>query len=221
MSRISVVFSTIFLMSLFACSSDVAQPESHAEAASTALSAEEPLASPQPTTAVLPAGTALRVRLAKRLSTRTNQSGDEFETLLDEDLVVDGTVVVPVGSKVTGKLLNVVEPGKVKGRAQMTLLLTQIQVGEGSYRIESNRTTIRAEGTRRQDAKVIGGATGVGALIGAIAGGKKGAAIGAATGGGAGTATVLMTKGKEVNLEPEREMSFRLQKELEVKLLAG
>ena len=59
MSRISVVFSTIFLMSLFACSSDVAQPESQAQATSTALSTEKPLTSPQPTTAVLPAGTAL------------------------------------------------------------------------------------------------------------------------------------------------------------------
>ena len=86
--------------------------------------------------------------------------------------------------------------------------------------MQTDPIPIQAEGTKGRDTAVIGGAAGVGALIGGIVGGKKGAAIGAATGGGAGTAGVLMTKGKEVELSPEQQFSFRLQQDLEVKLSA-
>lgn len=54
------------------------------------------------------------------------------------------------------------------------------------------------------------GGAGVGAAIGAIAGGKKGAAIGAATGGGAGTGVVLATKGQEIHYGPETRLNFTL-----------
>ena len=48
----------------------------------------------------------------------------------------------------------------------------------------------------------------MGALLGGIIAGKKGVAVGAAVGGGAGTATVLTTKGKEVEFEPEHKFDF-------------
>src|SRR5438045_2774508 len=49
---------------------------------------------------------------------------------------------------------------------------------------------------RGRNVAFIGGGAGLGAAIGAIAGGGKGAAIGALAGGGAGTATAAAT-GKE------------------------
>ena len=51
-------------------------------------------------------------------------------------------------------------------------------------------------------------------VIGGIAGGGKGAAIGAAVGGGAGTAGVLLTKGKEVEFPAETKFEFELQKDV-------
>ena len=128
--------------------------------------------------------------------------------------------MIPRGSTVTGRLLEVKGSAKVKGRAEMTLVLTEIAVGEEQYPVQTDPIPIQAEATKGRDTAVIGGAAGVGALIGGIVGGKKGAAIGAATGGGAGTAGVLMTKGKEVELSPEQQFSFRLQQDLEVKLSA-
>ena len=55
--------------------------------------------------------------------------------------------------------------------------------------------------------------------MGGIIGGKKGVAVGAAVGGGAGTATVLTTKGKEVEFQPEHKFSFSLSREVEATLL--
>ena len=56
-----------------------------------------------------------------------------------------------------------------------------------------------------------------GALIGAVAGGKKGAAIGAAVGGGAGTAVVLDTRGKEVGIGRGAALTLRLAAPVVVK----
>jgi outer membrane lipoprotein SlyB len=64
------------------------------------------------------------------------------------------------------------------------------------------------------DARNVGIAAGIGAIIGAIAGGKKGAAVGATIGGGAQTARVLTSRGEAAEIEKERLLSFRLEKEL-------
>ena len=173
---------------------------------------------PKPTTAVLPEGTVVDVRLDQRLSSGTNQIGDTFDAILDRDLIVDGQMLAPKGSRVTGKVTDVIGSGKVKGLAHMTLALTAIKVGEDRYPINTSTISVEAENTKARDAKTIGAGAAIGAAIGAIAGGKKGAAIGGAVGGGAGTAGVLATKGKEVEFEPEHKFSFRLEKEVPMKI---
>ena len=226
MRQLLLIFSMALLVSLSACS-PATQPEAEREAGAAAegtadqQSTEvEPPAPTEPKTAVVVAGTVLEVRLTRGISSGTNRTGDVFESLLERDLTIDGTIVVPRGSTVTGRLLDVKGSAKVKGRAEMTLVLTEIGVGEEQYPVQTDKIRIQAEGTKGRDTAVIGGAAGVGALIGGIVGGKKGAAIGAATGGGAGTAGVLMTKGKEVEFGPEQQFAFRLQQDLEVRLSA-
>ena len=204
-----------------------AQPETAAAASPPAEQPEvfesepvavEPPPTPEPETIRVPVGTALAVRLAEPISTRTNKAGDSLVAILDQDLVVDGKVVFPEGTKAYGRLLAVEGSGRVEGRAEMTITLTELRVREETYQVETGNITIQAEGTGGRDAKVIGGAAGVGALLGGIIGGKKGAAVGAAVGGGAGTATVLTTKGKEVEFQPEHKFSFSLSREVEATL---
>ena len=204
------------------------QPEASATTAAPAVdiqeeappevAALEPSPPPQPATVIVPQGTVLDVRLAEPLSTKTNKNGDELVALLDKDLVVNGKVVFPEGSKAYGTLLAVKSSGRVEGLAEMTLTLTEIHLGQDIYQVGTSSITIKAESTKGRDAKVIGGAAGVGALVGGIIGGKKGAAVGAAVGGGAGTASVLTSTGQEVEFEPEHQFSFNLSREVEVKI---
>jgi hypothetical protein len=182
------------------------------------VAATAPVTPPQPTTAVLPEGTVIDVRLSQRLSSAINQVGDTFDAILDRDLIVDGKMLAPKGSRVTGKVSDVAASGKVQGLAHMTLVLTAIKVGEDRYPITTSTISVEAENTKARDAKTIGAGAAIGAVIGAIAGGKKGAAIGGAVGGGAGTAGVLVTKGKEVEFEPEHQFSFRLEKDVDMKI---
>ncbi len=179
---------------------------------------ELPPPPPEPVVVQVPAGAVLEVRLAESLSTSSNESGDRFETILDQDLIVGGEVVARQGTLVRGRLLESIESGKVKGRARMELTLTHIDLGGEQRLIRTNSIALEAEGTQSRDAKVIGGAAAVGAVIGAIAGGRKGAAIGGATGGGAGTAGVLLTRGKEVELNKEQLFSFRIEEPFEVRI---
>ena len=178
----------------------------------------EPSPPPQPATVIVPEGTVLEVRLSEPLSTKTNKNGDEVVALLDKDLVVDGKIVFPEGSKTYGTLLAVKASGRVEGLAEMTLTLTEIHLGQDIYQVGTSAITIQAEATKGDDAKLIGGAAGVGALVGGLIGGKKGAAVGAAVGGGAGTAKVLTSTGQEVEFEAEHKFSFNLSREVEVKL---
>ena len=178
----------------------------------------EPLPSPKPVATRVPVGTVLEIRLAEPMSTRTHKAGDEFAAILDQDVVVDGKVVFPEGTKAYGALLAAEESGRVEGRAEMTITLTELRLREELLGVKTGNITIQAEGTQGRDAKVIGGAAGVGALLGGIIGGKKGAAVGAAVGGGAGTATVLTTRGKEVEFQSEHKFSFSLSREVEVTL---
>ena len=66
----------------------------------------------------------------------------------------------------------------------------------------------------------IGAPAAGGAIIGAIAGGKKGALIGTAVGGGAGTGVVLSTRGKEVGLAKGAAITLKLVEPLTVRIRA-
>ena len=164
----------------------------------------------------LPAGTAIEIRLSHSLDTETAADGDQFEGTLDANLTVAGKTAAPAGSLVKGTVYHAKQSGKVKGRAELGLELTDLVVGEPTYKIATSRWFRQAESTKKHDAAWVGGGAAAGAIIGAIAGGKKGAAIGAAAGGGAGTAKVIATRGKEVELAAESKLTFRLKEPVAV-----
>jgi hypothetical protein len=177
-----------------------------------------PYTPPAPRYAVIPSGTIVAIRLQDPLDTAVNKPGDSFRGLLEKDLVIDGSVVAPRGAVLVGKLPQAERSGRVEGRAQMTLELTQIRIGEQSYPIQTNILSFQAESTMKSDAAKVGIGAGLGAVIGAIAGGGKGAAIGAAVGGGAGGATVMATRGKELKFDAEHRFNFTIQRDVQVKL---
>lgn len=221
----------ILLVGLAGCSNQGASDATDKSAASTAATAptvadkakkdetkggliDTLLGRPQMLT--VPAGTTLPIRLATGLSTETSGEGDRFEGTLDRAITIDGKVVAPAGSGVAGRVYHSKPSGKVKGRAELGLTLTALVVDGKTYAIDTNNWFRQAPGTKKKDAAIIGGAAGVGGLVGAIAGGKKGAAIGAAVGGGGGTGVVVATKGKPVALGSEARLTFRLQKPIEL-----
>ena len=166
---------------------------------------------------VIPAGTHFRIALIDAVSSDKSRPGDSFMASLAEPIVVDGKTVLEKGTRVQGRVVDAKESGRVKGRASIELLLTEIVRDNGkSLSISTKPYRAVAESTKKRDAAIIGGGAGLGAAIGAIAGGGKGALVGAAIGGGAGTGTVLATKGKEIHYSPETRIPFVLANSVEI-----
>jgi len=167
----------------------------------------------------IPAGTQLRVRLDNSVGSDLSRVEDTVRGHLVSPVVIDGRTVLTSGTPLTGAVTQAVRSGKVKGRARLGLRFHSLTAADRErYRISTRPWTAVAPATKTADAEKIGIPAAGGALIGALAGGKKGAAIGAAAGGGAGTAVVLSTRGKEVRLGPGAIVLVRLSEPLTVRV---
>jgi len=165
----------------------------------------------------VPAGTALSVRLERGIDTGKTTAGTPFEGTLVAPLVVEGVEVVPARSKVTGKVTNVVSSGRLKRPAELALELQSLTLPGGeSVEVAAAPWSMKGKSHKKRNIGLIGGGAGLGAAIGAIAGGGKGAAIGAAAGGGAGTAAAFATGKDEIRLAPETKLTFKLTSPLQV-----
>jgi hypothetical protein len=171
----------------------------------------------------IPAGTQLPITLDTSIGSDTSRVEQAVTAHLTRPIVIHGDTVLPAGSRVNGVVTDATRSGRVKGRAHVALRFDSIvpagAAGEGTrYRMETTAVGRTAAAQKKRDAMEIGGATAGGALIGAIAGGKKGALIGGAVGGGAGTGVVLSQRGKEVRLPKGTPLTLKLSEPLTVKV---
>jgi hypothetical protein len=208
----SVVFVLLISMVVGGCTT--ASTSTTNETSSTNSANNE--AASEPRRVTVPSGTYLRIVLKDGVSTEKSSPGDQFNATLTEGVMVNGHTIFLKGSTVHGRVVDVQEPGRVKGLATLKLVLTSVELNGKAVPIETQTYIGIARNTKKRDAAVIGGAAGVGAAIGAIAGGGKGAAEGAAIGGGAGAGTVLVTKGEQLHYPPETRLRFTLSSPVEV-----
>ena len=164
----------------------------------------------------LPAGTPLKVRVAERIHSGISQVGDTFLLSFNEALVVQGRTIAAEGSEVVGKVTQVEEAGRVKGRAEIEFTLIQFDSGKNTYAIATDTYYFQAQSTQKRDAATIGGGAGIGAVVGGLIGGKKGAIIGAGAGGAAGTVVVLATQGNDIESPFGALFSFLLRQDVEI-----
>jgi len=166
--------------------------------------------------AVVPAGTALTVRLGETLSSKTSQDGQSFTGTLVNPVEGGGATVIPAGSSVSGTVVSAKSAGRFKGESLLTLRLDTITVKGTQRTIQTSTVSSGQKGKGKRTATMIGGGAGAGALIGGIAGGGKGAAIGALVGGGAGTAGAGLTGNRDVSFGAESAVTFKLSAPLEI-----
>jgi hypothetical protein len=156
-------------------------------------------------------GTVVAVRVSRALSTTRNGAGDTFDAILDEPVVVSDRAVLPRGTRFHGHVTRSAPSGRLEGRAVLGVRLDAFTVNGRRYPITTSINTRTSEAHKKRNIQVIGGSTGVGALIGGLAGGGKGAAIGAAVGAGAGTGAAAATGKKNVGIAAETLLRFSLK----------
>ncbi len=182
--------------------------------------AQAPQAAPLPAGPAqftIPAGTWITARVNDVLSSEYNQAGDAFTATLAQPLVVNGLVVARRGQTIGGRVSDVQKSGRVKGLSRLGVELTELTLVDGQQ-VPMHTQFVERQGNSSvgRDVGTIGTTTGLGAAIGAIAGGGLGAGIGALAGAAVGTTGVLATRGRETVLYPETAITFRLMEPLMV-----
>jgi hypothetical protein len=168
---------------------------------------------------VIPANTAIQIRINDPLTTKTAKANDEFHGTVAAAVQAGGVIVIPNGTPVLGRVVKAKPVGHFVGGAEMTLELTTIRLpqpdGKGQdVAIVTEYLSSDGKGRGSNTAEKVGVGAGGGAVIGALAGGGTGAAIGAGAGAGLGLAANAVSSGDQIVLKPETMLRFQIQNPL-------
>ena len=166
----------------------------------------------------IPKGAHALLRLVNSVSTRTAREGDYVYLRTASPIVDGGAILVPVDSYVHGVVTQSRRSGRVKGVAELGIRIETLTMPGGKViRMTPSLASVDAEGSDQKvvgkegqvkqgtshgaDAERIVGPSVMGAAVGGIADRNwTGAGIGGGVGSALGLATVLLTRGREVEL---------------------
>jgi hypothetical protein len=132
-----------------------------------------PAPSPTPTPEVtVPAGTELEVRMQNSLSSATASAGENFEAVLQEPLVINGEVIAPDGTDVIGRVVAVCRSGRLHQPGYLRITLISLNLKGQQTPLSTSSFFVQGASHKKRNWERIGGATGA-----ALATGKKDIAI--------------------------------------------
>jgi hypothetical protein len=177
-------------------------------------------------TFTIPSGTTIHCRLTQAISTKLNYQGDQFAATVTEPYVVNGEQIIPVGSTITGRIADLMRPGRIRGVGEMRLAPEQITFPDGrttqfnavlltaygadGVKVDSMEGLVKGPSSRMHDIKEVGLGMGGGGFLGTILGGVHGTLIGGIIGGGAALADTLRKRGQDLTLPTGTELNYQL-----------
>ncbi len=178
----------------------------------------------------LPAGTALKIKLDRTLSTFSNKTGDAFSGRVIEAVTLGGKTVIPIGATVQGQLTKVKEPRRIAGKPTIGIRPQAVVLPNGErYMLDATLvdTNLRGgadvneegqfkgAGHDRKDLTEIAAGTGGGMLAGGLIGGGPGVLVGGSVGAGASVVhwftrhrSAMIPAGTELVMELNRPMTL-------------
>jgi hypothetical protein len=168
--------------------------------------------------AEIPKGTHVLLRMLNAVSTRTASEGDQVYLQTATPITAGGGILIPTGTYVQGSVSHAKRSGRVKGRAELAVRLetmtlpggqtfkisprlSSVDSGETGQKVDGAEDQIKQAPSVGKDAARVAILAGTGAAIGGLATRTfTGAGIGGAAGSAVGLATVLVTRGNEVEL---------------------
>jgi hypothetical protein len=192
-------------------------------ASSAATTSAEPMAA-------LPVGTAVKMKLETRISTRMNKAGDRFSGRVTEAVMLHGRTIIPVGAGLEGRVAHVSEHRRIRGTPTIDLRPETITMPNGDrYSLSAvvvdtdarpdvdvnDEGKLKGRGHDGRDWKETGIASGAGAVAGGLYAGVHGALIGAGVGATASvvhwlvkTRSAELPAGTEIIMELSRPMTL-------------
>lgn len=152
----------------------------------------EPARVPQFDELILPSASVIGLQIETSTSTERARVEDRIDARVSRDVMAEGRVAIPAGSRVIGSVTTVERGGKIKEQARLGIRFHTLVLADGTQvQLHTDPVYRLGDAPAASSSKKIGGAAIGGAILGAILGGGKGAAIGGATGAAGGTAAVM------------------------------
>ena len=177
----------------------------------------KPKPAPETPSAVVSAGTGVKITVGTALSTETATVGQEWIGQVAEAVTVGAMAPFPAGSVVHG-VVAAAKPAVKGDRALLILRVTSIEANGKTHEISATADSLIAGSTRTRNVSAVAGGAAAGALIGSAVGGGKGALIGGLLGGAAATGAAANSKGYQVTVKEGAEMVFKVDHDTKLKL---
>ena len=159
----------------------------------------------------IPRDAVIGVQLETSASSDRSRVEDVVRARVTRDVLANGTVVVPAGSRLLGSVTLVEEGGRIKERARLGVKFHTLVLADGTeVRLPTEVIYREGDAVAGRAAAKIGGAAIGGAILGAIMGGGKGAVIGATTGAGSGTGWAMAGDRKPAELRAGQSVTVRV-----------
>ncbi len=166
----------------------------------------------------IPRNTPFHIRLLQSVSSRSASSGEELSAELSAPVEIAGLQAFPKGAHARCRVVSAHPSGRIHNPGYLRLTLESVQDGDGTWvPVSTTSVSLSGKSHKRRNLTLIGGGSGLGGLIGGLAGGGKGLLIGAASGAGAGLAGAFATGKKDVTLPAESQLTFKTLHELAMK----
>jgi len=163
----------------------------------------------------LPAGTRIRLKMDGGISSKVSSVNDTFTSVVSKPIIVRGTVVLPAGAVIEGRVSGVMHAASGR-RGTLSLVFETLKITKEADRAIDGVLVGRLGANSSATVTfltIIGGA-GAGALLGTAAKSGSGIAIGAGIGAAVGTAVSFLKKGKDVGIKGGEEFEIELRKEV-------
>jgi hypothetical protein len=165
---------------------------------------------------VVPSGSPLRVRINQGMNSKNTVPGTTFDGIVLSDVSAGGAIAIPRGASIQGTVVDAHSAGQLGGKGELKLQLTSVSFGGKTYPVVTDFWWHQGVDKTANTVGNTIGLAGVGALIGAVAGGGVGAAVGAGVGGVAGLGVSSASGRGEAALPPEAIVSFHLTQPADV-----
>jgi hypothetical protein len=172
---------------------------------------------PPPKPLIVPAETVISVTIDQPVGSKISTPGSAFAATVAAPVSIDGRLAIPKGAHASGVVKDAKPAGRFKGGAVLSLTLTNISIKNETYDIQTTAPSETSTGKGKRTAALAGGGAGGGALIGGLAGGGKGALIGGLVGAAAGTGGAAFTGNRDITINAETLLNFKLVQSLEIK----
>jgi hypothetical protein len=150
--------------------------------------------------AAIPAGTPVTIHLRLSLSSASSRSGDPFDAVLDEPIIVRGHTLAPKGTILTGRVLDARASDRFQEAGYLRLGLTAITLNGKVIPIQTSSIFMKRGSHEQRNVTIIRDGSG-----------NKGALIGASV---EVPGTTYATGSSDVGVAPERPLTFRLAQAL-------